>query len=237
MEMRLDSAIQSDQPREIFLRVFAEMKPRTKPPAVAVEFRRFANANSFIRLEDAQLTVRISDVLQEAPAAVLEALAHILLSKLLKRPVPPAYLDRYRRYLNRKETRRNLHAVRRERGRKFLSGPQGECYDLEQMFEDLNFRFFHGLMARPALGWSRRVSRLTLGHYDPSHHAIILSKLLDAPGVPRLATEYVLFHEMLHLRHPVEHRGARRRVHTPEFKAAEKQFPNWKQAQEILRKL
>jgi hypothetical protein len=237
MEMLVESALPPDHPRAIFLRVFTELKPRTKAPEVTVEFRRFANANSFIRLEDGRLTVRISDVLEGAPAPVLEALAHILLSKLLKKPAPPAHLDRYRRYLNRKEMRRNLHEIRRERGRKFLSGPRGEHYDLEEMFEDLNFRFFNGLMARPALGWSQRPSRLTLGHYDPSHHAIVLSKLLDAPAVPRLAAEYVLFHEMLHLRHPVEHRGARRCVHTPEFKAAERQFPNWKQAQELLRKL
>ena len=32
-----------------------------------------------------------------------------------------------------------------------------------------------------------------------------------------------MFHEMLHLRHPVQHRGARRCVHTPEFKQAEKE--------------
>jgi hypothetical protein len=90
-------------------------------------------------------------------------------------------------------------------------------------------------MARPLLGWSRRPSRVTLGHYDPSHNAIILSRLLDSPRVPRLAVEYILFHEMLHLRYPVEHRGARRCVHTSEFKEAEKQFPMLKEAKQLLK--
>ncbi|MBC7927568.1 MAG: M48 family metallopeptidase [Bryobacteraceae bacterium] len=92
-------------------------------------------------------------------------------------------------------------------------------------------------MARPDLGWSLRKSRVTLGHYDPCHHAIVLSSLMDGPEVPRLAVEYVMFHEMLHLRYPVEHRGARRCVHTPEFKAAERTFPQMKEARELLRKL
>ena len=55
--------------------------------------------------------------------------------------------------------------------------------------------------------------------------------------VPELALQYVMFHEMLHLRHPVEHNGMRRRVHTREFRAAEKEFARLKEAKEMLKKL
>lgn len=234
-EVGLESVIFFETPEEIFGRVFRELKPRTRTPAIRVEFRKFANANSSVHWNEAGLRVQITDVLEGAPAQILEALAHILLSKLLRRPVPRGYADRYRRYLNRKEMRRSLELVKQSRGRKFVSGPKGDSYDLEEIFEDLNFRHFHGLMARPLLGWSRRPSRSTLGHYDPSHNAIILSRLLDRPVVPRLAVEYVLFHEMLHLRFPVDHRGARRCVHTPDFKQAENGFPQLKQAKELLK--
>ena len=54
---------------------------------------------------------------------------------------------------------------------------------------------------------------------------IVISRIFDRPRTPRLALEYVMFHEMLHLRFPVDHSGARRCVHTTEFKADEKQFP------------
>jgi len=233
----LQSAIFFETPAEIFVRVFSELKPRTTPPAVRVEFRQFANANSFIQWDQTGLHVRITDVLDGAPAQILEALAYILLSKLLRRPAPRTYAERYRRYLNRKEMRRSLELVKQARGRKFVSGPRGSFYNLGEIFEELNFSYFHGLMACPLLGWSRRPSRVMLGHYDPSHNAIILSRLLDGPKVPRLAVEYVLFHEMLHLRFPVDHRGARRCVHTPEFKQAEKQFPQLREAKELLKKI
>ncbi|MGI8742347.1 MAG: SprT-like domain-containing protein [Bryobacteraceae bacterium] len=235
--MWLESAILFEQPHEIFARVFRELKPRTNLPEIRIEFRPFANANSSIRLDQAVLSVRISDLLERAPASILEALAYILLSKLYRMPVPRMYAERYRRYLNRKEMRRGLQIVRQTRGRKFVSGPQGTHYNLEEIFEKLNLEHFFGLMARPALGWSQRVSKGTLGHYDPSHNAIILNKLLDREKMPRLAVEYVMFHEMLHLRHPVEHRGLRRCVHTPEFKEAEKQFPRFQEAKELLKKL
>lgn len=206
-------------------------------PAICVKFCKFANANSFIRWDEAGLEIRITDVLEGAPAPILEALANILISKLVRRPVPKIHAQRYRRYLNRKEMCRSLQLVKQVRGRKFISGPQGTCYNLEDIFEELNAHYFHGLMARPLLGWSRKPSRVMLGHYDPSHNAIILSKVLDGPAIPRLAVEYVLFHEMLHLRFPVEHRGARRCVHTRDFKAAEKQFASLRQAKEALKRL
>jgi predicted metal-dependent hydrolase len=75
-----------------------------------------------------------------------------------------------------------------------------------------------------------------LGHFDPSHNAIIISRIFDRPQVPALAVEYVMFHEMLHLRYPVDHNGARRRVHTREFQEAEKKFPQLKEAKEILKR-
>ena len=237
MVVWVESAIFFETTEQIFSRVFSELKPRSDVPPVRVEFCKFANANSFIRWDQEGLHVRITDVLEGAPAPILEALAYILLSKLARKPVPKVHADRYRRFFNRKEMRRSLQLVKQTRGRKFVSGPQGACYNLEEFFEDLNVRYFQGLMARPLLGWSRKPSRAMLGHYDPSHNAIILSKLMDHPEVPRLAVEYVLFHEMLHLRFPVEHRGARRCVHTRDFKRAEEQFTARKQARELLKKI
>jgi hypothetical protein len=233
----LQSTLFFESREEIFARVFSEWKPRTPVPSVQVEFCKFANANSFIRWDEAGLQIRLADVLEGVPAQILEALANILISKLVRRPVPKIYAERYRRFLNRKEMRRSLQLIKQVRGRKFVSGPRGDHYNLDEIFEDLNARYFHGLMARPLLGWSRKPSRVMLGHYDPSHNAIILSKLLDRALVPHFVLEYVLFHEMLHLRFPVEHRGARRCVHTREFKVAEKQFAHRKEAQEILKQL
>jgi hypothetical protein len=202
-----------------------------------VDFRRYANANAQIRLESGALIVRIADTLATAPEDVQEALAWILLSKLFRKPIPASANDRYRRYLNRRDVRKNLDQVRQIRGRKQVGAPKGQHFDLEILFEELNFRYFFGLMARPTLGWSPRVSRTLLGHYDPSHNTIVLSKILDGRNTPRLAVEYVLFHEMLHLRYPVEHNGARRCVHTRAFKDAEKAFEGLSEAKALLRRL
>jgi hypothetical protein len=233
----LQTSLFFETPAEIYARVFRALKPRTALPDLRVEFCRFANADSFIRLEDGKLHVRISDLFEGAPAPVTEALAYILLGKLYRKAVPRMYAHRYRLYLNRRDVRRQMHLVRQIRGRKFLSGPQGAHRNLDEIFERLNVQFFDGLLGRPQLGWSRQAARGLLGHFDPSHNAIIISRIFDRPDTPPLALEYVVFHEMLHLRYSVDHNRARRRVHTREFRQAEKQFPFLKEAKEMLKRL
>ena len=106
-----------------------------------------------------------------------------------------------------------------------------------EVFDDLNDRFFHGLLARPRMTWSRDHARNRLGHYDPAHNAIVISRIFDHPSVPRYAVEYIVYHEMLHLKHPVRLRGSRRCVHSDEFQEEEKLFPRLGAAKSFLQRL
>jgi hypothetical protein len=235
--LNVESSLLFESPAEIYARVFRDLRPRSPMPEIAVEFRRFAGANANIRLASGKLTVRISDLLEGAPAPVAESLAYILLSRLFHRRAPSAHLRRYRFWLNRREVVRTLHLVRGIRGRKRMTPPQGEVFDLETLFDELNRRYFGGLLGRPTLGWSHRRSRTRLGHFDPSHNAIVLSRILDGPEVPTVAVEYVLYHEMLHLAHPEQRLGSRRRIHTREFRQAERSYPRFAEAQAVLKAL
>ena len=116
--VNIESSLFFESAGEIFRRVHRELKPRTPAPAIEVEYKRFANANSDVRLEAGAIRVRITDLLQTAPAPVIEALAHILLGKLYRKPAAAQYGHRYRLYLNRKDMRREISLVRRTRGRK-----------------------------------------------------------------------------------------------------------------------
>jgi predicted metal-dependent hydrolase len=235
-KMQVETALFFETVEQIYERVFRALKPRTALPRISIRFRKYANATSRIRLEEGELRVSISDLLESAPAPIQEALAYILISKLYRKAPPASVIARYRRYLNRADVRRVLQLVQKERGRKAYRDPCGRVYDLRAIFEELNFEYFYGLMARPELGWSLRPSRTTLGHYDPSHHVIVVTNLFDSEKVPELLLKYVMFHEMLHLRYPTEHRGARRWVHTKEFKQAEKAFRGYKIALAEMRR-
>ena len=222
---------------ELFQETYGEMRPGSLPPEIKIEFFAFANVNNTIRLRDGKLLVRLSDLLEGAPEAVLRAIAHILLAKMYRRPIDRAQAARYRKYVASHEIVRKAHLVRQIRGRKLLRSPRGHFYDLDAVFEELNTRFFHGLMARPRMSWSQGKTRRILGHYDPAHNAIIISRIFDHPGIPRYVLEYIVYHEMLHLKHPVRLRGSRRCVHSAEFQAEEKLFPRVAEANAFLKRL
>jgi hypothetical protein len=183
------------------------------------------------------MKLRLSDLLEGAPEPVLRAIVHILLAKIYRKPIDAGHSSRYRRYVASRDMVEKAQQVRQMRGRKRLQSAQGVYYDLDEVFETLNTRFFYGLLGRPQMSWSGERARHLLGHYDPAHNAIIISKVFDQARVPRLAMEYIVYHEMLHLKHPVKMRGSRRSVHGREFREDEKAFPQINEARLFLKTL
>jgi len=221
----------------VFQKTYRELRPRAPIPEFRIEFYAFTNVNSTIRLREGVMHVRVSDLLEGAPESILKAIAHILLAKIYRKPIQPLHATRYRRYVSSHDMTAKAHLVRQVRGRKRIESARGQAYDLDEIFEELNQQFFYGLMARPQMTWSRVHARNSLAHYDPAHNAIVVSRVFDHARVPRYAMEYIVYHEMLHLKYPVKLRGSRRCVHGPEFQAEEKLFPQLEEAKAFLKTL
>lgn len=222
---------------EIFAVEYRQLRPRAPMPRMYCSFYRFARVNNTVRLREGVIYARLSDTLEGAPASVLHAIAHILLAKLYRKPVAARASARFRQYVGSEAVSRHAERIRQSRGRKVHLGATGKVYGLDEIFESVNARFFHGLMARPVLTWSAQSARRTLGHYDAAHNTIVVSRIFDRPQVPRYAIEYLMYHEMLHLVHPVRMRGTRRCVHSKAFQADEARFPELKEAKLYLKKM
>src|SRR5690349_15087750 len=227
----------SERLLNLFSETHRELRPRSSMPELRVEFFDFVAINNTIRLREGRVLVRLSDLLEGAPEAVLRAIAHILVAKLYRKPIAPEAASRYRRHLGAHDFAKKVHSVREIRGCKKIGSSSGRFYDLVEIFEELNRRHFHGLLGRPLLTWSPARARNLLAHFDPAHNTIMVSRVFDDPRVPRFAIEYILYHEMLHLKHPVRMRGSRRCVHGPAFQADEKLFPQLDEAKRFLRLL
>jgi hypothetical protein len=206
-------------------------------PPFLIRFRRFTSLNTTIRLRDGEIRVSLSDLLEGAPESVIHAIAHILIAKLYRKPIDAAHNLRFKRFASSAAVTRQTELIRHARGSKRYSGPEGRFYNLEEVFDTLNFRFFGGLLGRPDLTWSETHARRSLGHYDAAHNTIVVSRVFDRPSSPRYAIEYLLYHEMLHLKHPVRMRGLRRCVHSAAFKADEQRFPQLKEALAFIKRL
>jgi len=201
---------------------------------VDVRFYPYTGLHHTIRIRSGRVYVRISDIVNSAPLDIHRALAFVLVAKLLSHRAPETYDRAYRDYACSPQVLRASDIARRRRGRKMISSAQGNYYDLEAMFTKLNRRHFDGMLARPTLTWSQRRTRRILGHHDRVHDAIVISKTLDAADVPAWFVEYILYHEMLHIKHPARLIHGRRYYHTSAFRADEQRFPYYEKAQDWL---
>jgi hypothetical protein len=209
-----------------------------RPPHFVVEYYPYANLMHSIRLRGEETAlVRVSDLLRNAPLGVLEAAAAVLLGRLYRKRPPKELLETYRQFTLAGATRRRIASMRRSRGRKLQTGPRGQAHDLAPMFAKLNRKYFSGRLRQPRLGWSARAWRRQLGCFDPGVDQIVINTRLDRAHVPPFVVEYVLFHEMLHVKHPMRAASCGLQAHSAAFRREERRFQEFARARRILERL
>ncbi len=81
--------------------------------------------------------------------------------------------------------------------------------------------------------WGRRgrgTKSIRFGSYDFDRKLIRIHPALDRKWVPRYFVAFIVYHEVLHAIFPPREAQSRRQVHTPEFRAMERQFPDYDRA-------
>ena len=221
----------------LFQRVFTRLGCHGQPPRFRVEFYPYSSLVLTIRRRNDVMHVRFSDLLQRAPLPVLEGGAALLLSRVYRRKAPREVVNAYLEYARSHKTRNRISKMRSGRVRVAQADPRGRHYDLSSLFDVLNKKYFAGELQRPRIGWSVRSWRRQFGCYDPGPNQILLNRRMDRPGVPECAVEYVLFHEMLHVKHPTRRSGCSLVSHSREFREEEKRFVGFEKARRALDRL
>ena len=221
----------------IFLRMFTRLGCEGRPPRFRVEFYPYSSLTLTIRRREDAVFVRFSDLLSRAPRPVIEAAATLLLARLYRRRAPANLVAPYLDYVRSHRTLSRLHRMRSARVVPRAADPRGAIFDLRECFDRLNREYFSGALEQPHLGWSTRPWRRQFGCYDPGPNQILLNRRLDRPGVPACAVEYVLLHEMLHVKHPTKRAGCSLVSHSREFREEEKKFPGYERARRYLDRL
>ena len=222
---------------KFFADAFRHLGGNRGVPVIEVRFYPYAGLRHTIRIRSNRVYVRLSDICKDAQPDVLRSLAFILVARLLGKRVPTIHERVYRDYSLTPAVMRSSDLARRGRGRKMISSARGEVYDLERMFTKLNRRYFDGQIEKPTLTWSQRRTRSILGHHDHVYDSITISKTLDSIDVPEWFVEYILYHEMLHIKHPARLINGRRFYHTTAFRNDERRFPHYDQSQKWLERL
>lgn len=218
-------------------RMFTRIGCEGRPPHFEVEFYPYSSLTLTIRRREEVTYIRFSDLLERAPLNVLEGAAALLLARVYRRRPPRTLVQPYLQYAHSHRTRERIARMRSRRVRRVSTLAEGRHYDLAALFEQLNREYFAGALQRPHIGWSTRGWRRQFGSYDPGPNHIVLNRRMDRPEVPQFVVEYVLFHEMLHVKHPTRRSGCTLVSHSREFRGEEKQFAQFAAARKYLDRL
>lgn len=216
------------------LRALVKREPR---PEVEACFYPYAGLSSTIRLRQGRVYARVSDILVGSPRDVLFALACILIAKLYRLKAPKVHERIYRQHALDPSVRDASRSARLERGYKLTTSSSGKVYDLAELFRELNARYFASQIELPQLSWSRRRTKRVLGHHDQVHRTIIISTTLDNARIPRFVVEYVMYHEMLHVKHPPQVNSGRTTYHGRAFREDERKFEQFDEALKWLERI
>lgn len=218
---------------ELADRLHRELLGRPPPRVPRVGFYPYAQGRSTVREREGRLEFRLNEGLRGADGLVLEGILGLLTCRIRnvdEGRVDPAAARAYRD-----------HMVARpapgRKGRKHID-PVGTHRSLLASYLRVSLDMDLTLPEVPKLSWSKEVARHRFGHWDPDHQAVVISQVLDDPKVPEFVLDYVLYHELLHILHPVKMgSGSKRIVHSAAFKRDERKFPDWQEAEKWITRL
>jgi predicted metal-dependent hydrolase len=221
----------------IFNKAFLKWNPSASLPRIEIHYYPYSTLTHTIRYRENIIKVRINHLFKNAPNDVLEAVAHILFSKLYRHRTPAEALDRYHRFVEAHQHRFRALLQARSGSTPALTSPKGHHFNLQHIFERINRHYFQSRLILPSLGWSRRAGQTKLGEFQALRHAIVINRRLDSADTPGYILEYLMFHEMLHMKHGAEIRNGRRVVHTKRFRMEERKFEDYAAAKEWIRRV
>ncbi len=223
-----------EQLKDLFQPLLQEVIPK-KRYTILVEWGNGKSLRHTIRLEKRKhLHLRIAPQMAQAPEDVLKALGVLMLAKIFRFKADRAYRNAYNTYVDT-HILPQMPAAKRRISPKYTS--EGTYFNLKQIFDDLNRKYFNANLPMPILGWSLRPSYTRLGFYDRERNLLVISRIFDHKKTPRETVEFLMYHEMLHIHLPARKgSGGRRQVHTAEFKRLERQFPNYEKIEKWIKR-
>jgi hypothetical protein len=180
-----------------------------------------------------EATFKVTDYLQDADQAIIHDFAACLFTRIQKQR-REVYTPRVRDYLRSDEFVRINQEKYLRRSRNLTFSSFGEVYDLDVLLSSLRRK---GLLENGQdtfLSWTDKPNRFRMGYCSVLMKVVAISSALDRKEVPDYVAEYVLYHEMLHLKLGTD---SLRSYHDADFKREERRYPRWREAENWLKKV
>lgn len=185
------------------------------------------------RITDKGIEVELSDYLRDAPISLLnEECEAIVAWSRGKKFVQPKSLGEYLRtdefiIANRPEYLR--------RARSYTMSQQGNCRNLLDSVERLRESelIYDTDIVNSYFTWALHMAKYRFGQCNQTFRVVSVNPDLDSPNVPENVLDYVIYHEILHLRQDT---SKNHRPHNAQFRNWEHLFPDYEGIEDYLKR-
>jgi hypothetical protein len=215
--------------------VLPQSFPIFRNATIHARFYPYIGLTHTIRRSPKGWELRISDHCRRAPKPVLEAIILLLGAKIARQKPGKKSVEIYEAFRKDSSIQDSVKERRKSKGRKRIAVAEGKHHSLSVMCNEVNRQFFNDQAQISRIGWGMKRSWRRLGHYDPAHHSITISPVLDSAKVPDYVIRFIVYHEMLHDVFADIFSDRFRKHHPPEFTRAEHAHPDYANAKRFLK--
>jgi predicted metal-dependent hydrolase len=177
---------------------------------------------------------KVTDYLECANDQIIDEFADNLFKRIRSKNKVELYNERMRDWFQSKEFLDTNRPVYLRRSRNLAYRSEGNNYDLLDAFERLKDEGLVPNIPNTYITWTRGPNRARLGYCSILMRVIAISSALDTDRLPEYVPEYVLYHELLHLRNGLKSFG---RYHDKHFKEMERIHPHYREAEDWLKRV
>jgi len=180
-----------------------------------------------------EVTFKVTDYLQGAGDDIHQDFATCLFTRI-QRQRREVYTPKVRDFLRSEGFVRMNQEKYLRRSRNLTLSSFGTVYDLEVLLGSLRRKGLVEDGTGTFLSWTDKPNRFRMGYCSVLMKVVAISSALDRADVPDYVAEYVLYHEMLHLKMGTD---SLRSYHDADFKREERRYPRWREAENWLKKV
>jgi predicted metal-dependent hydrolase len=179
-------------------------------------------------------TFQVTDYLRWAEREMLVDFADCMFQRITSKKRMELYSPMLKDWLRSKDFVDEAQPLYLRRSKNLSYRSEGATYDLRESFQRLVRQGLVKDHEGVYLSWTRKPNHQRVGYCSALMRVIAISSVMDSPFVPEFVTDYVLYHELLHMEDGLNFSG---RYHGPAFRRRERQFPRWEEAEMKLKGL
>ena len=201
--------------------------------SVSAEFSVFKEFKVKWRRSCGWAEFEVSDYLKDAPQKVMEGMAETIFSKICRK-VRKNYPKEMFEWITSEEFVRNKQPQYLARSRNLTRSAAGEHVNLNDAYKRLIDLGLVNFDKDLVISWTRQPNIKRIGYCSVLMKVIAISSTLDSPSIPSFVSDFVLYHELIHMGKGFDPFGQR---HGIDFRVLENMYPMKKEAEEWLKRL